>query len=314
MDRHKQGSAVRISPQVDVVFLLRKSFILQRTPRGLLGRASPLFGRNTSSRLDDWLRSRPTRRHRFCLHPLISKRHVKGHFSRLYADLRQHSEKFYKYTRMSISTYDILLAELRPNITFQKTRFRKCVSAEERLLVTIRFLSTGLSYSALHLEFLLGIQTISRIVRHTCGQIWQQLKDKVMPVPSTEDWIHISNKMYALTGFPNCLGAVDGKHIRVKKPPNSGDDAFQLSTHVLKPYSRRNITEERKEFNFRLSRARRLVECAFGILPAIRPVEDSSNDHTESLILICLDFLKLIHQRSPSSIKASFSGTEGKLK
>jgi hypothetical protein len=64
-------------------------------------------------------------------------------------------------------------------------------------------------------------------------------------------------------------------------PPNSvivGDDAFPLRTNLLKPYIRVNLTLKHRVFNYRLSRARRVVENVFGILASRfrvfgRPIE-----------------------------------------
>lgn len=45
-----------------------------------------------------------------------------------------------------------------------------------------------------------------------------------------------------------------------------GDEAFGLHKNLLRPYPGRGLNPTRRVFNYRLSRARRLVECAFGIL------------------------------------------------
>ncbi|KAJ8928509.1 hypothetical protein NQ314_018925 [Rhamnusium bicolor] len=49
---------------------------------------------------------------------------------------------------------------------------------------------------------------------------------------------------------------------RTKPAPHVivADAAFCLSSHILKPYSLRYMTREQRVFNYRLSRARHVVE------------------------------------------------------
>jgi len=71
-----------------------------------------------------------------------------------------------------------------------------------------------------------------------------------------------------------------------------GDEAFALSKHLLRPFPGRNLNDERRIFNYRLSRARQHIECTFGILSNKWRVFHSTN------ILVEPDFAILITKAS----------------
>lgn len=163
---------------------------------------------------------------------------------------------------------------------------------------------------------------------------------------SPEEWMEIASAFNEVWNFPNCLGALDGKHVNLQAPIQSGstfynyksffsivlmalvdanynfifvdiggqggisdggifrncqlyknlmakklnlpmpktlpgmttevpfiflgDQAFALNANVMKPYSGLNPKgSPERIFNYRLSRARRVSENAFGILSAV---------------------------------------------
>uniref|UniRef100_A0A182F482 DDE Tnp4 domain-containing protein n=1 Tax=Anopheles albimanus TaxID=7167 RepID=A0A182F482_ANOAL len=94
-----------------------------------------------------------------------------------------------------------------------------------------------------------------------------------------------------LWGFPNCVGSIDGKHMKIVCPrthrknalpaPKAlpakiaatplilvGDEGFALASYMMRPYARASLGADprKKLFNSSLSRARRVVENAFGIM------------------------------------------------
>ena len=82
------------------------------------------------------------------------------------------------------------------------------------------FLSTGDSYSGLAACYRLGKSTVHKIISETCKAIWIKLQPEVMPKPTERDWQKIEEGFRKRWHFPNCIGALDGKHISIRSPPS----------------------------------------------------------------------------------------------
>ena len=74
-----------------------------------------------------------------------------------------------------------------------------------------------------------------------------------------------------------------------------GDDAFALRENLMKPYSHRGLTREERVFNYRLSRARRVAENAFGILAQRWQIFLTTMQHTPSTVRSILRAAIVLH-------------------
>ena len=82
------------------------------------------------------------------------------------------------------------------------------------------------------------------------------------------------------------------------------DDAFPLKKNIMKPYPFRGLSLEKRIFNYRLSRARRIVENAFGILTNqfrlfLSPIW-LSPENVEKIILASCTLYNFLREKSVS--------------
>ncbi|XP_056091572.1 uncharacterized protein LOC130070991 [Rhinichthys klamathensis goyatoka] len=181
-------------------------------------------------------------------------------------------------------------------------------------------------------------------VHVVCAAIEKVMMESFPTRPTQDTWKEVAQGFCEKWNFPNCLGAIDGKHIIIQAPPLSGsqffnykktfsivllalvgadyrfrfiqvgdfgrtcdggvyassdlgrgmetntlhvppstslpgaahlgdvpfvmvgDAAFQLKPFLMRPYPGANLSYKKRIFNYRLSRARMVVENAFGIL------------------------------------------------
>ena len=92
-----------------------------------------------------------------------------------------------------------------------------------KLAITLRFLATGESYQSLSYQFLVGRSSISKFVPKVCRAIQDEFLREYVRCPTTPDaWKEVEREFRVRWHVPHAIGALDGKHIAIKKPNNSG--------------------------------------------------------------------------------------------
>lgn len=127
---------------------------------------------------------------------------------KLYKELEEEEESLYKnFLRMDIHQFNDLLSLVSPVITKQDTVMRKSITAKDRLILTLRFLSSGDSFSSLQFLFRIPKSTISTIIPHVLDAIYTVLVGKYMKVREPKYYFCV----YTLKLF---LENVDAKNSR----------------------------------------------------------------------------------------------------
>ena len=283
---------------------------------------------------------------RVWVRPYLQRRRIQGFYENLMQELAAEDPELYKnFLRMDSDLFHEICARVAPYVRRKLTWFRKPIGVEERVASTLRFLATGDSYKSIGFAFRIAPNTLSKIVREVCRAIIRVYGDEVLKTPnSPEEWKNVAKGFEERWNLPHAIGAIDGKHIRIKNPKlagsvyfnhkryfsivllamvdadykflftdvgavgsesdagifahsklnelfeNSqanlplpeplpgdpqgmpieyfmvGDDAFALRTWMMKPYPSRGLNIQERIYNYRISRGRRVVENAFGIL------------------------------------------------
>jgi hypothetical protein len=79
---------------------------------------------------------------------------------------------------MDPDVYAALLNVLKQGLSKKHTNFRKPISPETRLAVTLRYLALGDCFRSLSQQFRIGLSTTRIIVRETCKVIIKTYIDK----------------------------------------------------------------------------------------------------------------------------------------
>ena len=130
---------------------------------------------------------------------------------------------FDRYIRMSPESFKYLLNVVGPIISKEDTRFQKAIPSAERLCLTLHYLTYRGSQQSLSFSFRITKSITCSIINETCKAIWDCLSEQyVRPPRTSDDWKRIAKYFENIWNLPQCIGAIDGKHVWINSPLTSG--------------------------------------------------------------------------------------------
>lgn len=92
-------------------------------------------------------------------------------------------------------------------------------------------LAAGESLQSLSFSYRIGHSTACEIAAEVSLVLYQVLAPEYLKVPDKTGWLQIAKEFDHLWDFPHCLGALDGKHVRISAPANTGSEYFNYKSY-----------------------------------------------------------------------------------
>ena len=134
------------------------------------------------------------------------------------------NEEWKENFRISKPNFMKLCNLLRPYIEKETTRFRKPLTVETQVAITLYYIADEGRMQKVANAFGIAKCTVSVVVRFVT-QIISNIMGSSIKLPETEEEVKaLVTEFYRQHGFPQCLGAVDGTHVPIKRPKENATD------------------------------------------------------------------------------------------
>ncbi len=120
-----------------------------------------------------------------------------------------------------------MVDRLTPLICKLDMNYHKALDAGLKVAITFHYMATGDSSKCLQYGFRVAYNTICVLIAEVSSAIVDAYHEEVIVTPTTpDDWMVVTNTNSHRWQYHHCLGAIDGKHVAIRKPMNAGSYYF----------------------------------------------------------------------------------------
>ncbi|KAJ8977070.1 hypothetical protein NQ317_017232 [Molorchus minor] len=120
----------------------------------------------------------------------------------------------------------------------KRSLYRECISARDKLIITLRYLATGEHFRILMYCYRVHESTISLFVPIVCKAIYEELKPNYLKVGTILFPVLVLSGLKFLEtelqwNIPNTVGALDGKDICINAPGNEARHFIIIKANIV---------------------------------------------------------------------------------
>lgn len=143
------------------------------------------------------------------------------------------SDRFFNENfHMDKATFDMLYVRLEKHLRFKlNTRPNDRIPEKLRLAIVLEFLASGTLARHMSSIYRISKASFGHILDQVCDAIICEFKDEFMTF-SNENWLKVANEFNYRWNLPNCVGAIDGKHVAIVCPRNSGSLFYNYKVRI----------------------------------------------------------------------------------
>ncbi|XP_037276716.2 uncharacterized protein LOC119169805 [Rhipicephalus microplus] len=106
------------------------------------------------------------------------------------------------------------------------TTMREAISVVKRVAVSLYRLCSAAEDRTIAELFAVGRSTVNLLYKEFCTTVLKNLEDDWVKMPSPTDMEEHMREFFAVTGFPQGVGALDGCHFPVSPPKKYASDYY----------------------------------------------------------------------------------------
>ncbi|XP_070854460.1 putative nuclease HARBI1 isoform X4 [Drosophila suzukii] len=162
-----------------------------------------------------------TQRRKYWVSPYLKERSFKGRYASDFQNLVNTPSMFFENFHMPESSFNALFGLVEQHLIPKRNTRPDAIPLKAKLAIVLEFLASGDLQRHVGSTYRISKQHFGVILDQVCTAIWTALQGE-FPKWTTDNMLRWAKDFEDEWNFPNCLGAVDGKHVAIKAPTNSG--------------------------------------------------------------------------------------------